>query len=177
MLLWRSQNTKGTKFCAFAAVSFLTVHKMQIVFLDIATEQTPFHPTGCIIKGKKLKMAASTKNTYMKMDFISYFFSQKSSKIEGIWSTPCISGTQELKWGELPPALLISIRGLSPTFSLEETEVRPHGSLHLPPKGGEGAGAELCSLGTATWSMWVPLSSGYSRILILISHRMLKICL
>ena len=35
-------------------------------------------------------------------------------------------------------------------FSLRETEERPRGSLQLPHEGSGGAGAELCSLGTAT---------------------------
>lgn len=32
----------------------------------------------------------------------------------------------------------------------EETEGGPHGSLQLPDEGSREAGAELCSLGTAT---------------------------
>ena len=49
--------------------------------------------------------------------------------------------------------------GLFSPSSAEQAEGRPHGSLQLPHKGSRGAGAELCSLGTA-WS-WDRGGSGW----------------
>lgn len=133
-------------------MSYLTVHKIQIVFLDIATEQTPFHPSGCIIKGKKLKMTASTKNTYMKMDFFSYYFSSEILINSGYLKHTLYFWNVRTEMRRAPSGSPHFNKRFVPDFRLreEETEVRPHGSLQLPPKGSGGADAELCSLGTAT---------------------------
>ena len=45
---------------------------------------------------------------------------------------------------------LRSLGLFSPEAEQEQADVRPHGGLQLPHEGSGGAGAELCSLGTAT---------------------------